>query len=318
MTLPTAGRDASGDPEGGAGGTRPAHAAPASPYLFGPGSMLWDSIGELRFTLVLPSALVMQVAHPAVGAAVARHSVYRTDPYGRLTRSLTSVMKWVYGGPAALAEGQRLRVLHRGIQGVDDCGRAYHALAAGPYAWVALSAFDRSLAAYRLFYEAPLTPGEEIRLYGEILNLCRILRVPERMLPPTVADYRDYVDDLLANTLENHPTVHDVLATLNTPLLASFPPARLRAAGPAGPERGTLARFITVGALPGAFRDLFGLPWTAADERRFRRICRLARAAVPRLPERARYLPIAYQARTIARQRARLDRILGRADAFRR
>jgi uncharacterized protein (DUF2236 family) len=281
--------------------------------------MLWDSAGELRFALVLPSALIMQVAHPAIGAAVAEHSVYQTDPFGRLTRSLTSVMKWVYGGPGALTEGQRLRDLHKTIKGTDDRGRGYHALAAGPYAWVALSAFDRAVAAYRLFYDTPLTPDQEASLYGEVLNLSRILQVPERMLPPTVGDYRGYVDDLLQNTLEDHPTVHDVLAAIKSPVAPPFLPLALRRlCAPAGITTASLLHFIVLGTLPAAFRDKFGLAWSAADERRFHWLCHLIRRTVPRLPERARYLPIAYQARQIARQQIRLDHELQKIDAFRR
>lgn len=71
-----------------------------------PGGILWDIAGEVRSLLALPAALTLQVAHPAVGAGVDEHSVFRTDPWGRGERSLRSVMLWVYGGDAAAQEGR--------------------------------------------------------------------------------------------------------------------------------------------------------------------------------------------------------------------
>ena len=73
-------------------------------------------------------ALLMQVAHPMVGAGVGEHSVYKTDPWGRLYRSLNSLMTQIYGSERAVAEGPRLQELHRGIKGVDAQGRRYSAL----------------------------------------------------------------------------------------------------------------------------------------------------------------------------------------------
>src|SRR3954447_13571437 len=110
------------------------------PQPLGPGSMLWDGTGDHRMLLVLGGALVMQVMHPQIGAAVGHQSVYRTDPWGRLTRSLTSLQLWVYGGPEAIKEGRRLRELNKPISGVDDQGRRSPALSPEPYAWVFLSA----------------------------------------------------------------------------------------------------------------------------------------------------------------------------------
>ncbi|WP_244164887.1 oxygenase MpaB family protein, partial [Streptomyces silaceus] len=48
-----------------------------------PGGILWSVAGDIRMFLMLPPALAMQVAHPAVGAGVDEHSVFRTDPWGR-------------------------------------------------------------------------------------------------------------------------------------------------------------------------------------------------------------------------------------------
>lgn len=66
-----------------------------------PGGVLWSLSGDVRALLMLPAALTLQVAHPAVGAGVDEHSVFRTDPWGRGERSLSSLQLWVYGGEQA-------------------------------------------------------------------------------------------------------------------------------------------------------------------------------------------------------------------------
>ncbi len=80
----------------GTAGHRPKSGPPPLPPP--PGGILWDTVGDIRTVLSLPAAFVLQVAHPAVGAGVDDHSVFRTDPWGRGERSLRSVQLWVYGG----------------------------------------------------------------------------------------------------------------------------------------------------------------------------------------------------------------------------
>ncbi|MCG5214292.1 oxygenase MpaB family protein [Streptosporangium sp. KLBMP 9127] len=277
---------------------------------FGPDSLLWEGMGDVRLVFLLGGALIMQVMHPAIGAAVGEQSVYRTDPWGRLTRSLTSLQKWVYGGPAAIEEGRRLRALHRDIKGVDLQGRKYHALSAEPYAWVHLTAFERSVTSARYFGE-PVTMERQRRMYAEIMHLGRILQVPERMFPPTVEDYWRYFDRMVADTLEDHPTAHDVLDAVSgvgpPPML---PPAFGPLWRPLGLTSGRINHFVTVGTLPPAVREKLGLSWSARDERRLRALGRAVAALTPHLPERVRYLPIAYHARRAARSRARLEQAL--------
>ncbi|MFF5212442.1 oxygenase MpaB family protein [Streptosporangium sp. NPDC000396] len=280
------------------------------PEPFGPGDMLWEGMGDYRLMLLLGGALVMQVMHPAVGAAVGEHSIYKTDPWGRLTRSLTSLQTWVYGGPEAIAEGRRLREMHRDICGTDPQGRRYHALSAEPYAWVHLTAFERAVTMSRYFGE-PYTPRQEERLYEEVIRLGRILRVPERMFPATVDDYWRYFHHMVETTLENHPTAQDVLRTtlaVGPPPILPAPLGRLWR--PLGLTSGRVNHFVTVGTLPPAVREKLGLPWNARDEVRLRRLGRAVAATMPHLPERVRYMPIAYRARQAARARERLARAM--------
>ncbi|TDE33171.1 DUF2236 domain-containing protein [Nonomuraea mesophila] len=276
---------------------------------FGPGSLHWDTAGEYRNLLVAGSALVLQTMHPAVGAAVAEHSTYRSDPWGRLTRTLTSVQTWVYGGARGPAEGERLRRLHRDISGVDEHGRPYHALNGEAWAWVHLSLFERFITLNRWF-GAPFTSEQQERFYAESRQLGAILRVPEREMPDDLAAYRRYFDDMVADRLEPHPTALDVLAVMRgTPAPPGLPRPLRRLWTPLGAGSGGFNHFVTIGTLPPAVRDKLGLRWTARDERRLRQVGNAVATLTPRLPERLRYMPIAYRARRAARRSGHADRL---------
>ena len=230
---------------------------------FGPGSMHWDTAGEYRNLLVAGSALVIQTMHPAVGAAVAEHSTYKADPWGRLTRTLASVQTWVYGGAGGPAEGERLREMHKPISGVDEQGRPYHALNGEAWAWVHLSLFERFIALNR-YFGTPFTVEQERRLYAESRQLGAILQVPEREMPDDLEAFWRYFDEMVANRLEAHPTALDVLSVIRgTPAPPGLPRPLRRLWTPVGVGSGEFNHFVTVGTLPPAVRRKLGLRWTA-------------------------------------------------------
>ncbi|NUP14609.1 MAG: DUF2236 domain-containing protein [Streptomyces sp.] len=278
--------------------TRPA------PVPFGPGSLLWDIAGDVRLLLSLPSALVLQVAHPAVGAGVDDHSVFRTDPWGRAERSLESLQLWVYGGEQALEEGRRLRRLHKSISGTDTRGRAYHALTPAYYAWVHATAYPSFLRAAR-YLSKPLTGIEERRLYDELLRLGDILGINRRDMPRTPEEFWPYFDTMVAEELEPTAVVKELLDPGRPIALPPGAPAWLRTLWPVlRPALGRLHVFVTIGLLPPVARARLGLAWTRRDERRLRRWGAVVRTLVPLLPERLRYLPVARAARRVAAGRS--------------
>ncbi|MFJ3670418.1 oxygenase MpaB family protein [Streptomyces sp. NPDC090106] len=274
------------------------------PEPFAPGSILWDIAGDVRLLLSLPAALVLQVAHPAVGAGVDDHSVFRTDPWGRAQRSLGSLQLWVYGGEQAREEGLRLRQLHKGISGIDTRGRSYHALAPAYYAWVHATAYPGFLRAAR-YLSDPLDDAEERRLYDELLRLGDILGINRRDMPRTPEEFWPYFDTMVSEELEPTVVVRELLDPRRRIALPPGAPALLRLLWPVlRPPLGRLHVFVTIGLLPPVARAWLGLPWTRRDERRLRRFGAVVRTLVPLLPERLRYLPLAYRARRAAGHRA--------------
>ncbi|MER5381994.1 oxygenase MpaB family protein [Streptomyces sp. NPDC002688] len=263
------------------------------PAPLAPGTILWEIAGDVRLLLSLPAALVLQVAHPAVGAGVDDHSVFRTDPWGRAERSLESLQLWVYGGERAIEEGRRLRRLHKTISGTDSRGRSYHALTPAYYAWVHATAYPVFLRAAR-YLSRPLSPEDERRLYDEMLQLGAILGINERDMPGTPEEFWPYFDTMIQEELESTSVVQELLDPRRpiTPPPGSGTSTRLLWPLLRRPL-GRLHVFVTVGLLPPAARDRLGVPWTPRDERRLRRFGAVVRTLVPLLPERLRYLPTA-------------------------
>ncbi|ROQ35429.1 uncharacterized protein (DUF2236 family) [Streptomyces sp. PanSC19] len=270
------------------------------------GGVLWSVAGDVRALLMLPAALTLQVAHPAIGAGVDDHSVFRTDPWGRGERSLRSLQLWIYGGEEAAREGRRLRELHRTIQGTDAHGRRYHALTPAYYSWVHATGFPIYRHGLRLLAR-PLTEAQERQLYAEWLRVGRVLGIHDRDMPRTIEDFWPYYRKVLAEEIEATTAVRELLDT-GAPVPA--------------PDRGPLPlrlalrllwpvlrrpflrlrAFLTVGLMPPDAREAIGLEWTDAQERTLRRFARVVRAVVPVLPERLRYLPLARKARAAARR----------------
>ena len=87
------------------------------PTPLGPDSLVWKMGFPRTGLLVAGRALMLQTAHPVVGAGVRDFSDFTRDPWGRLDRTLRSLQVQLFGGPAALGEAERLRRLHRGIRG---------------------------------------------------------------------------------------------------------------------------------------------------------------------------------------------------------
>lgn len=285
--------------------------AGAEPATFGPGSFLWEQVGSTLFAPFTLPAFMLQVMHPTISTAVDRHSVFRTDPLGRLIRSMDSVTVWIYGGQAAIDEGRRLRRLHRPIRGTDEHGNRYSALDPEAYAWVHATAFVTAVNAHRFTHGREMTPSEQDRLYGETLQLGRILRVPAREMRKTAAAYWEYYHSMVAHRLARTAVAQELLEMMDAPPLRFLPGPLDAAAWPARQILGRSLYLITVGGMTSDARDALGVRWTPAHSAQLRALMRTVRPLHSRLPERLRYLPLAVHARRHARELQAIRRRAG-------
>jgi len=147
--------------------------------LVGPDSVTWRRTSDARLYAVMLYPLLLQVAHPTVGAGVRDYSDFDRRPWNRLLRTIDYVTLLVYGGAAAAPAGRRLRDIHKRFRGVREDGRRYHALEPEAYAWVHATLIDTYVRGHRQF-GTPMTPDEVECFYREYRALGRLIGVRAR------------------------------------------------------------------------------------------------------------------------------------------
>lgn len=262
------------------------------------GGMAWRHFGDARATLMAPQLLLLQVAHPVVGAGVEDHSNFRAEPWPRLIRTLLSLSTVIYGGQrAATDEARRLIHVHAGMKGTDSAGRRYHALNPEAYHWVHATLVKGPVDAQNLFGKG-MTEEETEEYYREMRDVGRVWGLKEHHLPPDWAAFTAYYDDMVDNRLEYNQSVRDVVDELTHPAK----PFRLLP----GPLWRPFARIaahyallVTVGTLPPRLRDRLHLDWSRRQQRALRRFALVVRFLMLLVPPPLRItgsLAIAYWA----------------------
>jgi uncharacterized protein (DUF2236 family) len=271
----------------------------------GADSLLWR-LGFPRTSVLLAGrALLLQVAHPTVGAGVRDFSRFQSDPWGRFDRTVTSLLTQLFGGPAADAEARRLRARHHHIAGTGFDGRPYQATEPEAWAWVHLTNADTMLAFYERWGPS-LDPDEQERYWADWRQAGLGLGLRPGDLPGDVEALHARVEEMAAVTLGDNETVRLVLQTL---ALEDVPPPRRYFPRPVWNRLRPIGRSLlvdtTIGTLPSNLRARLGLAWTADQQRRLDHTAALVRAASVGVPDRVLHYPPAYRAMRAAR--AELD-----------
>ena len=281
--------------------------------FYGPGSEAWRLNREAMLLLGAgPRALLLQIAHPLVAAGVAEHSDFRTDPWARLSGTLRSYLRIVYGSaPVARDEIRRLGEVHRGVRGEvieasarERHGRRYSALDPELALWVHATLVDSTVAAYDAWIE-PLAWSERARYYAETLPVGRAFGIPERLLPPDLEAFEAYLAGMLgpggaiqvgevARELADavlHPPLGPAIAAAGAPLSALAPLLN------AVPSRAYAWLFWpSIGLLPPTVREGYGLPWGLRQRVTSTWLVATWQAWRPALPESFRQMPQAIRA----------------------
>lgn len=257
----------------------------------GPQSVTWRLAGDARFVLLLGRAFLLQVMHPTISAGVIEHSTFKSDPWTRLERSWTLVLRTIYDADGE-AVGGRVREAHKGIRGVDGDRRRYSAFEPEAYWWVLASGFD-SLMAFAEITGQPLSDAERVEAYEETRELGRRLGLRDRDMPAALPEFERWYSDMLRQRIRDTTAGRDVLAVMrNVPRPAAipqiaWPPLRLLTH--------RIGWLMTVGTLPAVARERLGLDWTAGNRAQFLAINQALRAAGS-VPRGWRYLPLAKSA----------------------
>lgn len=260
-------------------------AAGAAEGVFGPGSLFWRINRESVVFLGAGRALLLQLAHPWVAAAITEHSRAGADPIGRFHRTFSTVYTMVFGSlDQALTAARRLRGRHDAVTGAMPVdagpfarGTPYHANDTASLRWVYATLIETALLAYEAVLPA-LTASERERYYTESFLFAALFGLAPADLPADWAAFATYNETM---TRSDTLTVTAAAREMARALLLR-PGKRLRAP--------LWYRALTAAMLPPCLRDGFDLPFGECEhvcsERALTRIRRL----YPLLPARLRYV----------------------------
>ncbi|MCU1414528.1 MAG: hypothetical protein JWN80_1868 [Microbacteriaceae bacterium] len=215
-------------------------------------------------------AILLQLANPAVGIAVADHSNFAADPLRRLRNTLTFVYALVYGTEE---QKQRMTAMvnaaHKPVR-----SPAYDAADPGLQLWVTATLYDTAVTMHELAF-GPMADAD--RVYREYAVVGTALQMPAELWPADRAAFRAYWNAQVEG-LTVDGRVREVSRRLLRPATG---PLWMRAAMP-------LVRLVTAGLLPAELRDAYELP---LNQKRYDRVMRGVARVYPHLPRRLRTWP---------------------------
>jgi uncharacterized protein (DUF2236 family) len=174
--------------------------------LFGPGSITWRVEREAALFLAAGRALMLQLAHPWIAAAVGANSRAMTDPVGRFHRTFSVMFSMVFGTlDQALGAARRLHQRHSAIAGTLDQaagpypkGAAYCASELAALRWVAATLTDSALLAHDLLLP-PLTGEERERYYAESKLFAALFGIPPTSMPSDWSAFKADTEHMLTS-----------------------------------------------------------------------------------------------------------------------
>ncbi len=194
---------------------------PEAPAPFGDRSIVRAMVAEPVTALLVQRALVMEVAHPKVAAAVAHHSHFQRRPLSRAWVTADAALRLVFGD-ATVARGavRQIYGVHDRINGTltaaltgggvaegavqrrgADAAHAdqgYSAHDASLLMWVWATLVDTTETAYTRWVR-PLEPVEADAFYAEMRAFGRFFGIPDGLLPAGRGAFSRYVGDVLAS-----------------------------------------------------------------------------------------------------------------------
>ncbi|MEU6987874.1 oxygenase MpaB family protein [Streptomyces sp. NPDC046324] len=178
------------------------------------------------------AALLLQSLHPTAMAAVAAHSGFQGDPWGRLQRTSTFLAVTTFGTSADAERAViRVREVHGRIHGTTDAGTPYSASDPHLLTWVHVAETECFLRAYQRYGRHPLAPSGED---GYVTDMARVARSLGAERPPETraeltARLTAYRPELRA-TRESREAARYLLSDPPLPALARLPYGFLAAA----------------------------------------------------------------------------------------
>ena len=287
-----------------------AGAAGEAAGVFGPDSQFWRINREAIVFLGAGRALLLQLAHPWVAAAIAEHSDAGADPIGRFHRTFGVVYAMTFGSlDRALAAARALHARHETVTGTMAApagpfpgGSAYRANEIAALRWVFATLIDTALLAYATVLPAP-SARERERYYDDSRLFAALFGLDPADLPADWAAFAAYNEAMArSDILTVSAVARDIARQLLFGKVGPLPVPRWY-------------RAVTAAMLPQRLRDGFDLPFDQRERKRAARAIARIRRLYPLMPARLRYVAPYHEAMARLSGRARgdtLTRLLNR------
>jgi uncharacterized protein (DUF2236 family) len=260
-------------------------AAAAGPIegVFGPESLTWRVDREAAIFLGAGRALLLQLAHPWVAAAISEHSRTFADPVGRFHRTFNITFTMVFGTlDQALAASRRLHRRHAAITGTlpqaagrFEAGSSYSANEVSSLRWVHATLVETALQTHDLVLPA-LTNSEREQYWAEAKLYAALFGVPPADLPSDWTSFAAYTEAMSrSDSLAVSPAARDIAQ-------------QIFSGSATGLRIPRWYRALTAHLLPERLAREFGFEFGERDQRSMNRALAWIRRIYPRLPVRLR------------------------------
>jgi uncharacterized protein (DUF2236 family) len=234
-------------------------------------------------------AILLQIAHPLVGAGVSEHSGFaegRLSRLGRLHATVGAMLAFSFGSPEdAKRTAGRINAIHQRVHGVLEkgtrhypAGTRYSATDPRLLLWVHATLLESMPMAYELLV-GPLSQEERDDYCLQSMSSARMLGLPESMLPRSGSEVQDYIRRTIrSGEIEVTGAARGAARQLLYPPLLD----PTRAGAP-------VTRLLTIGMLPPEIREAYGFGWGPGREAALKAFSKAVRGTLPIVPSALRY-----------------------------
>lgn len=245
---------------------------------FQPGTVSRDVLRRPVFLLGGMNALLLQLAEPGVAAGVAEHSDFANRVFDRLRHTIELLAEIGLEEPSDAERAvHEMEEAHRGVAGSMPDGSTYDAGDPELRLWV-LATLIATVLEVEKKYVGEFVESDRSRYYQESHAVADALGLGN--LPPDIDSFRRYMcrrlDDLEVTAQAREVADHVLHARIGV-----IPPAVLAP-----------LRVVTADLLPPRLRTAYGLHLSSRQRRWLRRMQRLSRMVLPRLPHWIRTFPL--------------------------
>ncbi|MBF4765660.1 DUF2236 domain-containing protein [Nocardioides islandensis] len=230
------------------------HGTPG-PRWFEAGSPIARVHGDASMFVGGIRAVLLQTMHPAAMTAVAEHSGYRGDMWGRLARTSRFIAVTTFGTEAHAQQAvDAVRAIHERVTGTLPDGTPYVASDPHLLLWVHVAEVQSFLLAHQVYGKHPLDQAGRDEYVAQTAVVARRLGVLD---PPTTEAELDAAVESFRPELDATDHAREAVS-----FLVWHPPLPIAARPPYG-----VLVAAAVGLMPVWTRRPLRLPWLPVSER---------------------------------------------------